>query len=117
MLHCWIAPTSAAENGAVFPPSQNIPFHPLRIVKQAVSMFLAAQPGLGPIDWNPLRRFVLRRDDPLPPGPPSILLYYNSSSTGRVVLCCGLSQLCRRIPVIALSEISYPPLVVVFAST
>jgi hypothetical protein len=91
--------------------------HPLRIVKQAVSMFLAAQPGLGSIDWNPLRRFVLRRDDPLPPGSPHILLYYNGSPTGRVVPWCGLSQLFRRIPVIALSEISFPPLGVVFASS
>jgi hypothetical protein len=88
----------------------------LRIVKQLVAIFLAAQPGFGVVDRDPLRGFVRRRDDPLPAGSPRIYLYYNASPNGRVVPWCSMWQHARHVPPVGFSEISFPPLGVVFAS-
>lgn len=90
---------------------------PLRILKQMTAMFLAAQSDPNLEHWRPLREFVLRRDMKLPPGHLRYYLYRNASSTGRISSMNGAAFLFKRprVPPLVASEISWPPLGIVFA--
>ena len=88
---------------------------PLRVAKQMASMFLAAQERLDPTRWVELRQFVLRRDGKLSPGQLHMYLYRNVSPYGRVASLSGLSSLFGAFPPAYVSEISWPPVGLVFA--
>jgi hypothetical protein len=88
---------------------------PLRVAKQMVSMFLAAQEEFDLARWSALRAFVLRRDAKLLPGQLRIYLYRNVSSYGRVASLSGLASLAGAFPMAAVSEVAWPPVGLVFA--
>lgn len=90
---------------------------PLRVLKQLAAMFLAAQVETDLARWRPLREFVLRRDVKLQDDSLRFFLYRNASRFGRVSTMSGTGFLFQRpkwSPLFA-SEISWPPLGVVFA--
>lgn len=91
---------------------------PLRILKQMSAMFLAAQPELDHESWHELRNFVLRRDKKLPAGVLRFYLYRNSGSVGRISGFAAMGFLLSRPHVnpIGVSEISWPPVGIVFAT-
>jgi hypothetical protein len=80
------------------------------------AMFLCTQPTVGPPAWEELRQFVVRRDQPLPSGAPSVYLYRNISSLGRIVPICGIVGGRYPRPLIICSEVSWPPLGIIFSS-
>jgi len=88
--------------------------YPRRIVKQMFSMFLSAQNKASLPEWDGLRRFVRIRDEPLPEGSPRVFLYMNVSSRGRIVPWCALSEIRTSRTPVGLSEISWPPLGIIF---
>lgn len=97
---CWISLTN---------------IQPLRIAKQMISMFMAAQAETSPGYWQDLRRFVLNKDARLPSESLKIYLYRNTASIGRIVPFTGMMSVYRRWPQMMLSEIAWPPLGIVFA--
>lgn len=88
--------------------------YPLRFIKQLILMFLCAPPFPPTSPWSPLQAFLRVPDAVLPPSAPRIYLYRNLSTRGRVVPCCGVYELATGRTVV-LSEVSWPPLGVVFA--
>ena len=78
-------------------------------------MFLAAQRQPLPERWQRVRDFVLRRDMKLPPGEFQVFLYRNTSGIGRIAPLTGMGALLRDFDTLLFSEISWPPLGVVFA--
>jgi len=89
--------------------------HPLRVMKQMMSMLLAAQPRATPPQFRGLREFVVRRDARLPADAPQVYLYKNVSALGRIVPICGISELLSHRKLLICSEISWPPLGIVFS--
>lgn len=87
--------------------------YPLRLVKQLILQFLCAPPFPPAAVWLELQRFVRDREATLPPGAPSIYLYRNLSTHGRVVPCCCVLELRTRRTVVV-SEVSWPPVGAVF---
>lgn len=90
---------------------------PLRVLKQLVAMFLAAQTDLSFERTQNLRDFVLRRDKKLPDEELRVSLYRNISETGRISSTSGSGFLFRRPrwDTLIASEISWPPLGVVYS--
>lgn len=90
---------------------------PLRVLKQLIGMFLAAQADLVPEKWADLRSFVQDKyrkydfEEPL-----RVFLYRNNSRSGRIASFNGMAFLFSRgaLPPFVVSEISWPPLGVVF---
>ena len=88
--------------------------YPLRLMKQLVLQFLCAPPFAPAPIWRELQEFVLDRNALLPSSAPSVYLYRNLSRWGRVVPCCGVLEL-RMHRTVVVSEVSWPPLGVVFS--
>ncbi len=90
---------------------------PLRVLKQMAAMFLAVQPTMPPPVYDPIRDFVLTQGRKLPPDLLRVFLYRNVSHTGRIVPVTGLGFLRAPPESVSLvcSEISWPPLGLVFA--
>jgi hypothetical protein len=88
--------------------------YPLRILKQMFAMFLCAVPFEPAPRWHGIQEFVLKRDAPLPSSAPFVYLYMNISRTGRIVPCCGITDLSNHTTIVT-SEISWPPIGVVFS--
>lgn len=91
---------------------------PLRVLKQMMGMFLAAQASLDPTAWAGLREFVQRRDRKLQPGDGlRVFLYRNRSSAGRIGSYKGMAFffVSGKVPPLIASEISWPPLGIVFS--
>lgn len=86
--------------------------YPLRILKQMFLMYICVQ--LWEDGWPYIREFVRRRDDRLPQDAPHVYLYRNVSNTGRIVPWHGLGELRTGRPPLTLSEVSYPPIGLVF---
>lgn len=91
---------------------------PLRVLKQLAAMFLAAQVELEPARWEAIQRFVRARDAKLPADSLRFYLYRNASTLGRVTSLAGMGFLFQRPPwePLLASEISWPPLGVVYAT-
>ena len=94
---------------------------PVRVAKQMVATFLAAQPGQLADPLFPreaLRDFVLRQDSALPDGALEIYVYRNRSTHGRLVPVCSLSSLFGPGHIndrsVVCSEVSWPPVGLVF---
>ena len=108
--------TSAAgledTSGGVFIHLKGI--YPLRILKQMFAMFLGAVPYEPAPVWKGIQEFVRKRDSPLPDNTPSVYLYKNVSKMGRIVPCCGILELSTH-KTLVMSEVSWPPLGIVFA--
>ena len=89
--------------------------YPLRILKQMLSMFLCSVPYQPAKEWKELQNFVLKRDTHLPKNSPYIYLYKNISKIGRIVPCCGVIEFFTSFEPITISEISWPPLGIIFS--
>lgn len=89
---------------------------PLRVLKQLAAMFLASQVEPNLEKWASIRQFVLRRDMKLPPKSLRFYLYRNVSHLGRVTSMSAIGFLFQqpRWDHLLASEISWPPLGVVF---
>lgn len=91
---------------------------PLRVFKQLMGMFLAAQAELVPDDWEDLRTFVLRKQRKYQPANSlRVFLYRNRSRYARLASFNVMGFLFSRgaLPPFVASEISWPPFGVVFA--
>ncbi|MGI8508493.1 MAG: hypothetical protein ACR2MQ_04135 [Gemmatimonadaceae bacterium] len=90
---------------------------PLRVLKQLAAMFLASQVEPVLDKWSPIREFVLQRDKKLPSGSLRFFLYRNVSQLGRVSSMSGIGFLFQhpRWDTLIASEISWPPLGIVFS--
>lgn len=88
--------------------------YPLRIIKQMFSMFLCAMPQQPLPAWRNLQDFVYNKDEKLPPDAPKVYLYLNTSEIGRIVPWCAIAEICTRRNPIALSEISWPPVGIIY---
>ena len=89
--------------------------YPLRIIKQMLSMFLCATPYEPEPIWDNLREFVLDKNKVIPQNAPFVFLYSNTSKNiGRIIPCGGLVNL-RTHENMVFSEISWPPLGIVFS--
>jgi hypothetical protein len=120
-------PLGSDDNGRALIALDGI--QPVRILKQMVAMFLAAQPKPDYDRWRPLRDFVLKKDALLPEGLLRFYVYRNISSLGRIVPLAALGALHSRsnsvtpagLHVIArprpaaFSELSFPPVGIVYA--
>ncbi len=92
--------------------------HPaLAVLKQLAAMFLASQVEPVMDKWSPIREFVLQRDKKLPSGSLRFFLYRNVSQFGRVSSMSGIGFLFQhpRWDTLIASEISWPPLGIVFS--
>ncbi len=78
------------------------------------AMFLSTMPQTETPMWQDIRDFVRRRDSTLPNDAPRIYLYHNTSVIGRIVPWCAISELFTTRQPVALSEITWPPLGIVF---
>lgn len=88
--------------------------YPVRILKQIFLMYLCIQPRDVLPGWESIRNFVRRKDTKLPSDAPKTYLYKNVSNNGRILPWMGLSEVYRRSQPIFISEISYPPVGIVF---
>jgi hypothetical protein len=88
--------------------------YPQRILKQLYAIFLSIQPNAGIEQWRDIRAYVLKRNYPFPDSAPRVYLYRNISRRGRIVPLCGISELFEEKQPVVSSEMSYPPLGVVF---
>lgn len=88
--------------------------YPQRLVKHLMSMFLCAVPWEPAPVWNDLQDYVMDPRLFLPMTAPRMFLYHNGGTTGRIVPCCGMVELANGSAV-TLSEVSWPPLGVVYA--
>jgi hypothetical protein len=89
-------------------------FYSQRFVKHLVSMFLCAVPWEPAPVWTALQDYVLDRLLLLPSTAPRLFLYRNTARIGRIVPCCGMVEFATGRSV-TISEISWPPLGVVYA--
>lgn len=88
--------------------------YPVRVLKQMFSMFLCAMPQRSMPAWQKIRNFVLQRDANLPSDAPHVYLYKNISRVGRIAPPCGISELFTSRGPILVSEISWPPVGIIF---
>lgn len=88
--------------------------YPLRVLKQMYCMFLAATPFEPTEVWRGIQEFVLKRDAPLPKIAPSVFVYHNLSSVGRLAPICLIMSFGKRLHHQA-AEISWPPVGLVFS--
>jgi hypothetical protein len=89
--------------------------YPLRIIKQMFLMYLCIQPREVIPGWEGIREFVRSKYESLPSESPVVYTYINASRIGRIVPWMGLAEVRTRRPPIILSEISYPPIGMVFS--
>lgn len=87
---------------------------PVRILKQMLLMFLCIQPRPVTAGWEAIRKFVSDKNERLSEEAPKVFIYRNMSGNGRIVPWMGLGEIHTRRPPILLSEISYPPIGIVF---
>ena len=78
-------------------------------------MFLAAQPNINP-HWKDIRKLVLNKDRRMTSERLHVYLYRNTSQFGRVIPFAGMASVRKHWPPILLSEISWPPLGIVFTT-
>jgi hypothetical protein len=88
---------------------------PLRVIKQMMCMFLAAQPNINP-HWKGIRKLVLNKDRRMTSERLRVYLYRNTSQLGRVIPFTGMASVRKHWPPILLSEISWPPVGIVFTT-
>lgn len=88
--------------------------YPARLLKQMFLMYLCIQPRKILSGWEGIRKFVQSRDEKLPAEALKVYLYKNTSNDGRIVPWMGLGEVHTRRPPIMLSEISYPPVGIIF---
>jgi hypothetical protein len=88
--------------------------YPGRILKQMLLMYLCIQPREVIPGWEGIRDFVKHKERKLPSGTPRIYVYKNISNNGRIVPWMGLGEVHTQRTVVMLSEISYPPIGIVF---
>jgi len=79
-------------------------------------MFLCTLPQHPIPYWKTIQDFVRKCDEPLPEDVPIVYLYKNTANIGRIVPWCSIIEHHTSRPVIALSEVSWPPLGVIFCS-
>lgn len=88
--------------------------YPTRILKQMFSMFLCAVPFEPTPKWRGIQEFVLKRDSSLTSKAPCVYIYMNISKIGRIVPCCCIGEFSTHKGIVV-SEISWPPLGIVFS--
>ncbi len=87
----------------------------LRFIKQVILAFIAVAAWEPQPEWLTLQEFLADPTALLPPSAPSIYLYYNLASIGRIVPSCGLVSLADAHAPATLSELSWPPLGIVIS--
>jgi hypothetical protein len=100
------------ERGRIFVRLDGV--YTLRVIKQMFSMFLCAMPQQPLPEWRGIQQFVLGKEDKLPANAPQVYLYRNASEVGRIVPWCAIAEILTRREPIALSEISWPPVGLIF---
>jgi hypothetical protein len=100
------------EHGRIYVRLDGI--YPLRVIKQMFSMFLCAMPQQPLPEWRGIQQFVLGKEDRLPGDAPQVYLYRNASKVGRIVPWCAIAEVLTSQQVIALSEVSWPPVGLIF---
>lgn len=89
--------------------------YPARILKQMFLMFLCVQPRTAVTGWQPIREFIQRKNMKLQADALRVYLYKNVSPNGRIAPWIGMGECLTRRPPILLSEITYPPVGIVFS--